>query len=115
LTPGVDPASIPPPPGAVFPGQPLTPLHAVIQVSPLQIDDACNLKIGLSAVFRQSSNITEPPSPQSAGKPEGSPFGSKLDSEAVEIAISAVRSAPTGKQYDKLIDLLHILRAREAR
>jgi hypothetical protein len=111
-----DPASLPPPPGAVFPGKPLTPLHAVIQVSALPMQDAAgNPLIGLSAVFRQSSNITTPPPPESAGRPAGSPFGSDLRSGEVQTAIAAVRSAPAGERYDKLIDLMHALHRGEGR
>lgn len=119
LPPNADPASLPPPLGAVFPGQPLTPLHAVIQVSPLPMQDAAGeLLIGLSAVFRQSSNITAPPPPESAGRPDGSlfgnQFGNQLRGEEVQTAIAAVRSAPTGERYHRLLDLLHTLRGREA-
>jgi hypothetical protein len=114
LPPDADPASLPPPQGAVFPGQPLTPLHAVIQVSPLQMRDAAGEPlIGLSAFFRQSSNITAPPPPESAGRPDGSPFGNQLRSEEVQTVIAAVRTAPAGQRYDRLIDLLHTLRGRE--
>jgi hypothetical protein len=113
---GADPANVPPPQGAAFPGQPLTPLHAVIQVSPLAMQDAVGLPlIGLSAVFRQSTNISAPPPPESAGRPDGSPFGSALDSEQVKTAIAGVRSAPDGQRYDRLIDLLHALRGGESR
>jgi hypothetical protein len=59
---GADPASLPPPLGVVFPGQPLTPLHAVIQVSAVQMQDAAgDPQVGLSASLQQSSNITAPP------------------------------------------------------
>jgi hypothetical protein len=116
LPPGADPASMPPPQGAVFPGQPLTPLHAVIQVSPLHMQDADGHPlIGLSAAFRQSSNVTAPPPSESAGRPYGSLFGNDLRSEDVRTAVTAVRNAPTGQKYDRLIDLLHALRGGEAR
>jgi hypothetical protein len=94
-----DPASVPPPRGAVFPGQPLTPLHAVIQVSPLAMQDADGKPlIGLSAVFRQASNMADPPPPESLGREER------------QAAVAAVRSAPQGERYDRLLDLLHALR-----
>jgi len=113
-----DPESLPPLPGAVFPGQPLTPLHAVIQVSPLPMEDAAGQPlIGLSAAFRKSSNIAAPPPHESAGRPAGSPFGSDLRSAEVQAAVAAVRgtstSPATGERYNRLIDLLHVLRGRE--
>lgn len=110
-----DPASLPPPQGAVFPGQPLTPLYAVIQVSQLQMQDASGQPhIGLTAAFRQSTNMTAPPPPESAGIPTGSPFGSDLASGQVQTAIAAVRSAPAGQRYERLIDLLRVLQAKGA-
>jgi hypothetical protein len=104
---GADPASLPPPPGATFPGQPLTPLHAVIQVSPLQIEGS----IGLSAIFRQSTNIAAPRLPGSAGKPDGKDLGS----EQIQTAVAAVRNAPAGERYEKLVDLIHVLREGKGR
>jgi hypothetical protein len=113
---GGDPASITPPQGSVFPGQPLTPLHAVIQVSPLQMQDAAgNPLIGLSAALRKSSNVTAPAPPESAGRPYGSLFGNDLRSEDVQRVVAAVRSAPTGQKYDRLIDLIHALHGGEVR
>ena len=112
---GTDPASLPPPPGAVFPGQPLTALHAVIQVSALQMQDAAgDPQVGLSASLRQSSNITAPPPPEAAGRPGVSPLGSDLGSGEVQAAVAAVRSAPSDRRYGSLIDLLHALRGAEA-
>jgi hypothetical protein len=107
---GADPSSLPPPQGAALPGQPLTPLHAVIQVCAVQTEDAAGgPRVNLSASFRQSSNVTAPPRPEAAGRPGGSPFGSGLASESVRAAVTAVRSAPSGERYGKLIDLLHAL------
>jgi hypothetical protein len=112
---GADPASLPPPPGAVFPGQPLTPLHAVIQVSAVQMQDAAgDPQVGLSASLQQSSNITAPPPPEAAGRPGVSPFGSDLGSGEVQAAIARVRSAPIDQRYGRLIDLMHALRGTEA-
>jgi hypothetical protein len=102
---GADPASIPTPPEMVFPGQPLAPLHAVIQVSALQMQDLNgNPLIGLSAVFRKSSNISAPP-----------PAGSDPDAPEIQAAIAGVRSAATEQRYDRLIDLLHSLHRGEGR
>jgi hypothetical protein len=112
---GADPASLPPPQGAVFPGQPLTPLHAVIQVSAVQMQDAAgDPLVGLSASLQQSSNITAPPRPEAAGKPGVSPFGSDLHSPEVQGAVARVRSAPSDQRYGRLIDLMHALRGAEA-
>ena len=111
---GADPASLPPPQGAVFPGQPLTPLHAVIQVSAVQMQDAAgDPLVGLSASLQQSSNITAPPPPEAAGKPGVSPFGSDLRSGEVQAAVAAVRGAPSDQRYVRLIELMHALRGAE--
>ena len=111
---GADPASLPPPLGVVFPGQPLTPLHAVIQVSALQMQDAAgDPQVGLSASFQQSSNITSPPPPEAAGRPGVSPFGSDLRSGEVQAAVAAVRNASSDQRYDRLIDLMHALLGAE--
>ncbi len=103
---GADPASLPVPQEMVFPGQPLTPLHAVIQVSALQMQDANgNPLIGLSAVFRKSSNISAPPPSDE----------SDLEASEIQAAIARVRSAATEQRYDKLIDLLHSLHRGDSR
>jgi hypothetical protein len=113
---GTDPASLPPPEGAVFPGQPLAPLHAVIQVSAVQLQDAAGgPQVGLSASLRQSSNIGAPPPPEAAGRPGGSPFGSDLRSGDVQAAVAQVRSAPSDQRYGRLIDLMHALRGEGTR
>ena len=115
LPPGADPAGLPPPEGGVLPGQPLTPLHAVIQVSAVQTQDAAGgPQVGLTASLRQSSNVAAPPPPEAAGRPGASPFGSDLASEAVRAAVAAVRSAPSGQRYGRLIDLIHTLAGGEA-
>ena len=112
---GADPASLPPPPGAVFPGQPLTPLHAVIQVSAVQMQDAAgDPQVGLSASLQQSSNIAAPAPPEAAGRPGVSPFGSDLGSGEVQATIARVRSAPIDQRYGRLIDLMRALRGTEA-
>ncbi|HWC97508.1 MAG TPA: hypothetical protein VG456_12175 [Candidatus Sulfopaludibacter sp.] len=101
---GVDPASLPPPQGASIPGKPLTPLHAVIQLTAVQMQDAAgNPQVGLAAAFRQSTNMTAPPPPGSG------------DALAVQAAAAAVRSAEAGERYGKLLDLIHALRGEAAR
>ena len=111
---GADPATLPPPPGVVFPGQPLTPLHTVIRVSAVQMQDAAGEpQVGLSASLQQSSNITAPPPPEAAGRPGVSPFGSDLRSGEVQAAVAAVRGAPSDQRYVRLIDLMHVLRGAE--
>jgi hypothetical protein len=112
---GADPANLPPPAGAVFPGQPLTPLHAVIQVSAVQMQNAAgDPQVGLSASLQQSSNISAPPPPEAAGRPGVPPFGSDLRSAQVQAAVAAVRSAPSDLRYARLIDLMHALRGAGA-
>ena len=111
---GADPATLPPPPGVVFPGQPLTPLHTVIRVSAVQMQDAAgDPQVGLSASLQQSSNITAPPPPEAAGRPGVSPFGSDLRSGEVQAAVAAVRGAPSDQRYVRLIELMHALRGAE--
>jgi hypothetical protein len=111
LAEGTDPASLPPPPGATLPGQPLTPLHAVIQVSAVQLPDRDGKpQVGLTASLRQSSNIAAPPPPESAGVPETGPFGSDLRSVEVIAAVAAVHDASSEDRYDRLIDLIHALK-----
>jgi hypothetical protein len=112
---GADPASLPPPAGAVFPGQPLTPLHAVIQVSAVQMQDAAgDPQVGLSASLQQSSNIIAPAPPEAAGRAGGSPFGSDLRLGEVQAAVARVRTAPSDQRYGRLIDLMHALLGAEA-
>jgi hypothetical protein len=116
LAEGTDPAALPIPQGAALPGQPLTPLHAVIQVSAVQLPDQDGKpQVGLSASLRQSSNVTAPPPPESAGKPGTPPFGSDLGSVEVQAAVAAVRNASGDDRYGKLIELMHALRGGEVR
>lgn len=116
LAEGADPASLPPPQGAALPGQPLAPLHAVIQVSAVQMQDRDGQpQVGLSASLRQSSNVTAPPPSESAGTPGAPPFGSDLDSAEVQAAVAAVRNASSEDRYGRLIDLMRALRGGEVR
>jgi len=110
LAEGADPASLPPPAGAVLPGPPLAPLYAVIQLSAVQSLDATgNLQVGLWASFRQSSNVIPPPPPETAGNSEA--LGSRADSAPVADAAAAVRHATGSERYDRLVDLLRVVRA----
>jgi hypothetical protein len=115
LAEGTDP-SLSPPPGAALPGQPLTPLHAVIQVSAVQLTDQDGKpQVGLSASLRRSSNVTAPPPPESAGRPGTPPFASDLGSAEVQAAVAAVRSASGEDRYGRLIELIHALRGGHVR
>lgn len=116
LAEGTDPASLPPPPGATLPGQPLTPLHAVIQVSAVQLHDRDGKpQVGLTASLRRSSNVTAPPPPESSGVPAVGPFGSDLRSVNVIAAVAAVHDASREERYDRLIDLIHELKGGDVR
>jgi hypothetical protein len=116
LAEGADPAALPIPQGAVLPGQPLTPLHAVIQVSAVRLPDQDGKpQIGLCASLRQSSNVTAPPPPEAAGRPGAPPFGSDLSSSEVQAAVAAVRNACGEDRYGRLIELMHALRGGEVR
>lgn len=113
---GGDPATLPPPAGVVLPGQPLAPLYAVIQLSAVQTQDAAgNPQVGLWASLRQSSNVAAPPPPETAGDPNASPFGSRLDSPQVQAAAAAVRGASSEERYNRLIDLMRVLRSGDVR
>jgi len=113
---GGDPATLPPPAGVVFPGQPLQPLYAVIQLSAVETQDAAgNPQVGLWASLRQSSNVAAPPPPETAGDPAGSPFGSRLDSPQVQAAVTAVREASSEERYNRLVDLVRVLRSGDVR
>jgi len=113
---GTDPATLPPPPGAALPGQPLAPLHAVIHVSALELrDTAGNPAVGLWASLRQSTNIPLPPPPETAGRPEAAPFARDLGSAEVRASVAAVRSAVSEERYDRLLDLMHVLRSGDVR
>ena len=98
---GVDPASLPPPAGAALPGQPLAPLHAVIQVCAIETQGA----IGLSAALLRSSNMSAPPP-----RP---PVAGDLCSASVETAIAAVRSASGQDRRARIVELLRALRGGE--
>jgi len=113
---GGDPATLPPPAGVVLPGKPLAPLYAVIQLSAVQSQDAAgNPLVGLWASLRQSSNVTTPPPPETAGDPKASPFGSRLDSGQVQAAVAAVREASNEERYGRLVDLMRVLRSGDVR
>jgi len=113
---GGDPATLPPPASVVFPGQPLAPLYAVIQLSAVQTHDALgNPQVGLWASFRQSSNVAAPPPPETAADPMASPFGSRLDAPQVQAAVAAVRGASSEERYNRLIDLMRVLRSGDVR
>jgi len=113
---GGDPATLPPPKGVVFPGQPLAPLYAVIQLSAVETQDAAgNPQVGLWASLGQSSNVAAPRPPETAGDPKASPFGSRLDSPQVEAAVAAVRGAPSEERHNRLIELMRVLRSGDVR
>jgi hypothetical protein len=113
---GADPSRLPPPAGASLPGQPLNPLHAVIQISSAQSkDEAGNLQVSMWASFRQASNAITPAPPETAGDPQASPFGSSLDSAEIREAAAAVRAAAAGDRYEKLAALTRALRGGDVR
>ena len=113
---GGDPATLPPPAGAVLPGQPLAPLYAVIRLSAVQSQDAAgNPQVGLWASLRRSSNVAAPPPPETAGEPVASPFASPLDSGPVQAAVAAVRQASREERYGRLIELMRVLRSGDVR
>jgi hypothetical protein len=106
---GADPEALPPPPGTVLPGKPLPPLRAVVRVSAIQMQDAAgNPLVGLSASLLQSTNMSALPPPEAAGDPAA--IGRDLSAAEVQAAIAAVRCAPAGARYGKLIELLRVLR-----
>jgi hypothetical protein len=105
---GADPEGLPPPPGTVLPGKPLPPLRAVVRVSAIQMQDAAgNPLVGLSASLLQSTNMSAPPPPETAGNPAA--IGRDLSAAEVQSAIAAVRCALAGSRYGKLIELLRVL------
>ena len=105
---GADREALPPPPGTVLPGKPLPPLRAVVRVSAIQMQDAAgNPLVGLSASLLQSTNMSALPPPEAAGNPAA--IGRDLSAAEVRSAIAAVRCAPAGARYDKLIELLRVL------
>jgi hypothetical protein len=105
---GADPETLPPPPGTLLPGKPLPPLRAVVRVSALQMQDAAgNPLVGLSASLLRSTNMSAAPPPEAAGNPAA--IGRDLSAAEVHSAIAAVRCAPAGARYGKLIELLSVL------
>lgn len=105
---GADPDALPPPPGTVLPGQPLPPLRALVRVSAIQLQDAAgNPLVGLSASLLRSTNLSAPPPLEAAGNPAAT--GRDLSAAEVQAAIAAVRGAPAGARYGKLIELLRVL------
>jgi hypothetical protein len=100
---GADPANFPRPPGTELPGRALAPLRAVIQFSAVQYEDAAGQpQVGLSASFRQSSNIMAPVMPAVSGR---------VYSEELQAAAAAVRAASGEERHAKLIELLRVLRS----
>jgi hypothetical protein len=113
---GADPSRLPPPAGATLPGQPLTPLYAVIQLTAAQSKDAAgNAQVSMWASFRQSSNAVAAAPAETAGNPERAPFGSAMESADVRAAVAAVRSAAPADRYDKLVALTRTLRGGDVR
>ena len=109
---GGDPSRLSIPAGASLPGQALTPLHAVIQLSAAYSKDANGrLQVSMWASFRQSSNVVAAPPPEAEGNPEASPF----DSPEVQAAAAAVRSAAPADRYEKLVALTRALRGGDVR
>lgn len=105
---GADPEALPPPQGTVLPGKPLPPLRAVVRVSAIQMQDAAGGPlVGLSASLLRSTNLSAPPPPEAAGNPAA--LGRDLSAAEVRSAIAAVRGAPAGDRYGKLIELLRVL------
>jgi hypothetical protein len=116
LAEGADPNHLPPPAGGALPGQALAPMHAVIHISALQIQDqAGHAQVGLTAWLRHSSNMSAPAPAESAGKPAVSPFASDLRAAHVKAAVAAVRNSPASERYGRLIDLLHRLQSGDVR
>jgi hypothetical protein len=92
----------------VLPGKPLPPLRAVVRVSAVQMRDAAgDPLVGLSASLLQSTNFSAPPPPEAAGNPAA--IGRDLSTAEVQSAIAAVRCAPAGGRYGKLVELLRVL------
>ncbi|MGO8792011.1 MAG: hypothetical protein ACLQVL_32125 [Terriglobia bacterium] len=113
---GVDPATLPVPAGAALPGQPLAPLHAMIRISAMQSRDAAgNFQVGVWGSFRQPTDASLPPPPESSGELTSSPFKSPIESPQVKAAVAAVRQASSSEKYGRLVDLLHILHPGDLR
>lgn len=93
---GADPSRLPPPPGSTLPGNPLTPLYAVIHLTAAHGNDG---SVSMWASFLQNSNVvTTEPRPEASGSPE---------------LADAVRAAAPEERYDKLLDLLRAIRGGE--
>ena len=110
LAEGIDPATLPPPAGTVLPGEPLSPLHAIIRISAVKsADGAGNTQLAIWGSFLPTPGATLSPPPESSGDPDASPFKSSLNSAEVKTAVAAVRTASTSERYNRLADLLHTL------
>ncbi len=108
LAEGADPQALPPPPGTVLPGKPLAPLHAVVRVSAIQMQDAAGKPlVGLSASLLQSTNMLAAPPPETACNPAA--LAPVRATDEVQAAIAAVRRAPAENRYGELIKLLRAL------
>ena len=97
---GADPASLPQPSGAALPGRPMTPLHAVIQLSASQSKDG----VGMWASFRQATNVFAPVPMQDEVN----------DSPEVQAAAAEALAAEPGERYEKLATLARALGGGEA-
>jgi hypothetical protein len=113
---GADPASLPPPAGAVLPGEPLAPLYAVIRLSAMPSQDASGKpQLAMWGSFLPAANASVPPPPESSGDVDASPFKTPVDSANVQAAVAAVRRASNEERYDRLVDLLHVLHQGDVR
>jgi hypothetical protein len=89
---GSDASTLPPPPGATLPGEPLSPLFAVVRLSPVLLQG--DKHVALWASLTQPTNVEAPPPP---------PLDSK--SEAANAAAAAVHAAPVESRYQRLLEL----------
>ncbi|HEX3878483.1 MAG TPA: hypothetical protein VHW24_15950 [Bryobacteraceae bacterium] len=113
---GDDPSRLPLPAGSSLPGQPLTPLYAVIQVTGALTKDAQGkAEVSLWTSFKQHTNSVMPQPPETAGVPEAAPFGSAIDSPEVQQLADAVRAAAPEERYQRLIALTRALRGGDVR
>ena len=83
-------------------------LQTVTQITREVQDAAGNPLVGLSASLLRSTNMSALPPPEAAGNPAA--IGRDLSAAEVQAAIAAVRRAPAGARYGKLIELLRVLR-----
>ena len=80
----------------------------MLRVSAIPMQDAAgNPLVGLSAALLQSTNMSALPPPEAAGNPAA--IGRDLSASEVQAALAAVRCAPAGARYGKLIELLRVL------